>query len=141
MRNVDWQALLDAALLARSRAYAPYSRYPVGAALLAESGTVYHGCNVENAAYSVCMCAERTALSAAIAAGERRFVALAVVADAERPVPPCGMCRQALAELAPNIEVLLANVRGDTKLVTPHELLPDGFTASDLTPGTKTIRE
>ena len=132
MPNVDWDALLDAALLARSRAYAPYSRYPVGAALLAELGVVYHGCNVENAAYSITMRAERTALGAAIAAGERAFTAMAVVADAERPVPPCGMCRQALFELAPDIQVLLANVHGDTRIVTPRELLPDGFTADHL---------
>jgi cytidine deaminase len=132
MTDTNLRELLVQALAAREQAYAPYSNYPVGAALLCESGKVYPGCNVENAAYPVCMCAERTALFAAIAAGERRFVAMAVVADSERPVPPCGMCRQALLELAPTIQVLLANVDGVERLTTPRELLPDGFVAADM---------
>lgn len=132
MSDIDLRALLDAALRARERAYVPYSRYPVGAALLCGSGKMYPGCNVENAAYPVCMCAERTALCAAIAAGEREFVAMAVVADSERPVPPCGMCRQALLELAPDMPILLANLTGDERRTSPRALLPEGFTAQDM---------
>lgn len=132
MADVDWRGLLGMARTARGRAYVPYSRYPVGAALLCGSGKVYPGCNIENAAYSVCMCAERTALSAAIAAGEREFVALVVVADSARPVPPCGMCRQALVEFAPDMPILLANLEGDERRTTPHDLLPDNFSASDI---------
>lgn len=134
MAEVDWPGLLDIARTARARAYVPYSNFQVGAALLSASGTIYLGCNVENAAYPVCMCAERTALFAAYAAGEHDFVALAVIAHSERPVPPCGMCRQVLFELAPDIPVLLANLDGVERLTTPRELLPDGFQASDMPP-------
>jgi cytidine deaminase len=132
MQDVDLHGLLGMARIARGRAYVPYSKYPVGAALLCGSGKVYPGCNVENAAYSVCMCAERNALFAAIAAGETEFLALAVIAESERPVPPCGMCRQALLELAPDLPILLANVQGAQRRTTPRELLPDGFTADDM---------
>lgn len=134
MAVVDWRALLGLARMARGRAYVPYSHYPVGAALLCGSGNVYPGCNVENAAYPVTMCAERTALCAAVAAGEREFRALVVIADSERPVPPCGMCRQALLELAPDMPVLLTNLKGAQHETTPRVLLPDGFTAADLQP-------
>jgi cytidine deaminase len=134
MPEVDLHALVALARMARGRAYVPYSHYPVGAALLCGSGKVYPGCNVENAAYSVCMCAERTALFAAVAAGEHEFVALAVIADAPRAVPPCGMCRQALWELAPDMPVILTNLHGDERRTTPRQLLPDGFTADDIQP-------
>ncbi len=136
MRRLDVDALLEAAQAARKRAYVPYSRYPVGAALLCGSGKIYPGCNIENAAYPVCMCAERTALFAAIAAGEREFVALGVIANADRPVPPCGTCRQALFELAPDLTVILANLTGEQYQTTPRELLPAGFSASDIRPTT-----
>jgi cytidine deaminase len=132
MPDVDMQALIALARTARGRAYVPYSRYPVGAALLCGSGKIYPGCNVENAAYPMTMCAERTALFSAVAAGEREFVAMAVIADAARPVPPCGACRQALLELAPDLQVALANLEGDERLTTPRELLPEGFVAEDL---------
>lgn len=134
MLEENLRGLLAIARAARGRAYAPYSRYPVGAALLCGSGKIYPGCNVENAAYPVTMCAERTALGAAIAAGEREFLGMAVVAESERPVPPCGMCRQALLELAPDMPVLLANLTGAERTTTPRELLPAGFVAADLVP-------
>jgi cytidine deaminase len=132
MQDIDLHGLLGMARIARGRAYVPYSKYPVGAALLCGSGKVYPGCNVENAAYPVCMCAERNALFAAVAAGETEFLALVVIADSDRPVPPCGMCRQALLELAPKILILLANIQGAQRQTSPRELLPDGFTADDL---------
>lgn len=132
MQDIDLHGLLGIARMARGRAYVPYSKYPVGAALLCGSGKVYPGCNVENAAYPVCMCAERTALFAAVAAGETEFVAMAVIAESDRPVPPCGMCRQALWELAPNMTILLANLRGAERQTSSRELLPDGFTAEDM---------
>lgn len=140
MADVDWHALLGMARTARGRAYVPYSRFPVGAALVCGSGNVYPGCNIENAAYSVCLCAERTALSAAIAAGEHEFVALAVVADTARPVSPCGMCRQALVEFAPDMPVLLANLKGDEQRTTPGELLPGSFRAADISSDPDAIR-
>lgn len=140
MADVDWRALLGMARTARGRAYVPYSRFPVGAALLCGSGKVYPGCNIENAAYSVCLCAERTALSAAIAAGEQEFVGMVVVADTARPVSPCGMCRQALVEFAPDMPVLLANMHGDEQRTTPGALLPGSFRAADLSSDPDAIR-
>ncbi len=130
--TIDWQSLLEAACAAREGAYVPYSHYPVGAALLCGSGKVYRGCNIENAAYPATICAERTALVAAYAAGERRFVAMAVVAASDRPVPPCGVCRQVLVELAPDMPVMLANIEGASEHTTPRDLLPSAFAANDL---------
>ena len=124
--------LLEQAATARARAYAPYSGFKVGAALLGRSGTVYLGCNVENSAYPAGLCAERVAFGNAIAAGEHDFVRLAVLAGSPRPVSPCGMCRQVIAELAPGIEILLANLDGACDETTPEVLLPGAFTANDL---------
>lgn len=120
-------ALVAEALAARANAYAPYSQFPVGAALLARSGKVYRGVNVENASFGVTVCAERTALFAAVAAGERAFEALAVVADTEGPVRPCGACRQALAEFGTDLRIVMANVGGETDVRTLAVLLPAGF--------------
>jgi cytidine deaminase len=131
----DYTELVEQARQARDRAYTPYSRFAVGAAALTASGRSFPGCNVENAAYSACVCAERIALLSAYAAGERDIVALAVVADTAGPVSPCGTCRQVLLELAPRCTVVLANMHGATLLTTPDELLPAGFTAAAL-PGT-----
>ena len=123
-----WEALLEAAREARKRAYAPYSRFPVGAALLAGNGAVYAGCNIENASYGLCNCAERTALFKAVSEGVREFRALAVVADTEGPVSPCGACRQVMFELCPeDMPVLLANLAGERLETTVGELLPHGF--------------
>jgi cytidine deaminase len=130
--QLDIPALLAAARAARERAYAPYSRFPVGAAALTASGRVFPGCNVENAAYPSTLCAERVALTSAYAAGERDIVALAVVADTAGPVSPCGTCRQVIHELAPRCIVVLASTRGPTLQTTPQALLPSGFTAESL---------
>ncbi|MCA0354841.1 MAG: cytidine deaminase [Chloroflexi bacterium] len=129
---VDYQALLANAKTARERAYTPYSRFKVGAAVLTASGRIFHGCNIENAAYPVCLCAERSALAAAWSAGETEFIALAVVADTPGPVAPCGMCRQFMFELAPDLPVLLANLAEQTQHTTPRELLPGGFSPESL---------
>ena len=112
----------------RARAYAPYSGFAVGAALLTKSGRVYGGVNVENASYPVGICAERTAIAAAVTAGEREFEALAVIADSPEPCAPCGMCRQVLVEF-PIARVILANTAGDLRVLTPDELLPFAFGA------------
>jgi len=123
-------ALLELARAARDKAYAPYSHFHVGAALQTRDGRQFPGCNVENAAYGLCNCAERTALFSAIAAGCKPgdFTALAVIADTSEPVTPCGACRQALAELCDGaMPVLLANLNGATRLTTVAALLPDGF--------------
>lgn len=132
----DVDALLAAARDAREQAYAPYSRFKVGAVLLSRDGRQFTGCNVENAAYGLCNCAERTALFSAIADGCQPgdFAALAVVADSESAVSPCGSCRQVLAELCDEaMPVLLGNLRGDIRQATVGELLPGAFklTVSD----------
>jgi cytidine deaminase len=122
--------LVQAALAAREHAYAPYSQFKVGAALLADEGSVYTGCNVENAAFGLCNCAERTAFFSAIAAGvaPRTFTRLAVVGDTDAPIVPCGACRQVMVELGgPQLVVLLANQRGARELTTAGELLPHAF--------------
>ena len=119
--------LLEAALVVRERAYAPYSKFLVGAAVRAESGKIYTGCNVENASYGLTVCAERNALFNAVGAGERKFTALCVVGDTEEPISPCGACRQVMAEFKVPY-IILANLKGDVKEYTLEELLPYGFT-------------
>jgi cytidine deaminase len=122
--------LIQAAVAAREHAYAPYSQFKVGAALLAGNGSVHTGCNVENAAFGLCNCAERTAFFSAIAAGvaPRTFTRLAVVADTEAPIVPCGACRQVMIELGgPQLAVLLANLGGAHQLTTAGALLPHAF--------------
>lgn len=119
--------LLAAALAARKNAYAPYSKFAVGAAVRTADGKIFTGCNVENASYGLSCCAERCAIFAAVGAGERKFTVLCVAADTKEPVSPCGACRQVMAEF--NIpEIILANTNGDVKIYTPEELLPYGFT-------------
>ena len=129
------EELIQLALDARTSAYARYSHFRVGAALLAASGRVYTGCNIENGAYSPTMCAERVAISSAIAAGEKygkqgNFTTLAVAADNAEPTTPCGVCRQVLFELAPGLRVIMvaAPELGEGKLeMSVEELLPRGF--------------
>ncbi len=125
--------LIKLAVQARERAYAPYSNFKVGAAVLSKDGRVFTGCNVENAAHSAANCAERTAIFKAAAEGVREFAALAVVADTAKPVTPCGVCRQVMAEFfAPKTPVFLGNIRGDLVETTSEQLLPGAFTAEDL---------
>ncbi|MBC8163234.1 MAG: cytidine deaminase [Roseiflexaceae bacterium] len=128
----DYAALATAARAARERAYAPYSHFAVGAAALTASGRLFVGCNIENAAFPVTCCAERVALFAAYAEGEREIVALAVAADTRGPVSPCGSCRQVIFELAPHATIILANMGEEITVAFPHELLPGGFTPDDL---------
>lgn len=125
--NADDAALLAAAIEARKNAYAPYSKFKVGAAVRASDGVVYKGCNVENASYGLSCCAERNAVFTAVAGGSARLTTLCVAADTPRPVSPCGACRQVLAEFKiPRI--ILANLQGEAVLYTYEELLPDSFT-------------
>lgn len=122
--------LLDLARQAREKAYAPYSRFLVGAALQTHDGRHFLGCNVENASYGLCNCAERTALFCAIAAGYKpgEFVRMAVIGDTETPISPCGACRQVMAELCdPEMPVLLTNLHGDVQETTVNDLLPGSF--------------
>lgn len=123
---MDAKELMKIARKARQNAYAPYSHFAVGAALLAESGKVYTGCNIENASYGLTCCAERNAIFAAVGAGERRFKMLAVAADSPEPVAPCGACRQVIAEFGIPL-VVMGNLKEATKTMTAEELLPYGF--------------
>lgn len=123
---MDAKELMKIAIEARQNAYAPYSHFAVGAALLAESGRVYTGCNIENASYGLTCCAERNAIFAAVGAGERRFKMLAVAADSPEPVAPCGACRQVIAEFGIPL-VVMGNLKEATKTMTAEELLPYGF--------------
>ncbi len=124
--------LIAAARAARSRAYAPYSRFQVGAALRGESGAIYVGVNVENASYPAGTCAERSAVSAAVSAGERRFVALAISTDTDEPVSPCGLCRQTLREFVETLPITLAPEHGEATEVELASLLPHGFGRANL---------
>ncbi|HRJ70982.1 MAG TPA: cytidine deaminase [Terrimicrobiaceae bacterium] len=121
---MDFDALIQSALEVRQRAYAPYSHFSVGAALLAENGEVFLGCNVENLSFGLTLCAERSAVVAAVAAGQTRFQALAIVADTATPISPCGACRQVLAEFSPDLPIVLATVRGKRETYSLDELLP-----------------
>jgi cytidine deaminase len=128
----EWsrEKLIAQAQQARKQAYAPYSGYAVGAALLGASGQVYTGCNVENAVYPLCMCAERTTVFKAVSAGERDFVAIAVAT--ENGGSPCGSCRQVLREFGEEIVVLIADSEGRYRETTVDGLLPDSFSNTDL---------
>jgi len=121
------QQLLDQARRAREHAYAPYSRFTVGAAVLTAAGEVFSGCNIENASLGATICAERVAIFRAVAAGHRDLTALAVIADTPEPVAPCGLCRQVLAEFSPDCRVIMANIAGRTRLTNLKELLPLAF--------------
>lgn len=116
--------LIEAAAQARACAYVPYSKFSVGAALLTRSGKVFSGCNVENISLGLTICAERAAVTAAIAGGQRDFVAIAVVTDSHEPAVPCGGCRQVLAEFNTSIKIITSTVGGTTQEFSLADLLP-----------------
>jgi cytidine deaminase len=120
--------LRERAFAAMERAYAPYSNFRVGAALLGTDGSVTEGCNVENASYPAGICAERTAVSAAVARGIRTFDAIVIATEAQEPTPPCGFCRQVLEEFAPTVLVVSITRDGRSARWTLDELLPKAFT-------------
>lgn len=131
MTEQEIQNLIDRAIVAREKTYSPYSHFCVGAALLCEDGTIYEGCNIENASYGLTNCAERTAIFKAVSEGQTKFKALAVVADTEGPCAPCGACRQVISEFEiPRI--IMANLRGDYTVVELEGLLPFRFGADNI---------
>ena len=130
MTDTDKKLIAEAKRV-REFAYCPYSNFAVGAAVLGASGEIYGGCNIENASFSVTNCAERTAIFKAISSGEEDILAIAVVAEGVNPVPPCGACRQVIAEF--NIpHILMANLADEVREMTLEELLPGAFSADDI---------
>lgn len=124
---MDNEELIKAATDARENAYAPYSNFRVGAAVEAENGDIYIGCNVESASYGLTVCAERVAIWKGISVGEKRFKQIAVVVDTEELTPPCGVCRQIIWEFCGDVPVILANLHGKSETVMMSELLPRAF--------------
>ena len=119
--------LIAAAKKYRENAYAPYSKFKVGAAVLTKKGNIYGGCNIENSSFPVTNCAERTAIFKAVSEGEQEFAAIALIADTPGPCSPCGACRQVMVEFKiPRI--IMANMKGDVKVVTLEEIMPYAFT-------------
>ena len=131
MTEQEIQKLIDRAIVAREKTYSPYSHFGVGAALLCEDGAIYEGCNIENASYGLTNCAERTAIFKAVSEGRTNFKALAVVADTEGPCAPCGACRQVISEFDIP-QIILANLKGNYKVISLDELLPFRFGADSL---------
>lgn len=126
MRNSD-QSLIEAARQARERAQALYSNFKVGAALLGGEGKVYTGCNIESSSYGLTLCAERVALFKALSEGEQEFVRMVVVADTDALTPPCGACRQVLWDFCGDVEIIMTNLKGDSKRTRLSALFPDPF--------------
>ena len=127
------EELIELARQARELAYAPYSKFKVGAVVESSDGRVFTGCNVENSSYSLTMCAERVALGKAVSEGGRDFVRMAVIADAHAPVPPCGACRQVISELCgKQVEIVMVNLQGQIETHTVAQLLPEAFDSSFL---------
>ena len=138
MSEINWAALQQAAKQAAAQAYAPYSKFPVGVAVLADSGKIYTGCNVENASYGGTVCAERNAIGAAVVAGERKFSALLVYTPQAMLTPPCGICRQVIAEFFnPDAPIASCNHLQQQQDWTLGELLPAAFTPTYLTNSVK----
>ena len=121
MDNIE---LIKMATSARTFAYAPYSKFTVGVALLTKRGRVFTGCNIENISLGLTICAERAAVAAAVSAGDREFVAIAVVTDSKKPALPCGACRQVLAEFNPTIAIIAATTHGEFEECELAQLLP-----------------
>ena len=130
MTDKERTELIAAASKAREHSHAPYSHFRVGAALRADSGRIFTGCNIENSTFGLTLCAERVAVFKALSEGERGFNAVAVVADTERLTPPCGACRQILWEFCRDAEVILSNLGGQMAVRRMSDLFPDAFDGS-----------
>lgn len=129
---MDYLKLAEAAVEAKKNAYAPYSNFHVGAAVLRDDGTLSAGCNIENSSYGLTICAERAALFNSFSEGKRKFKALAVAGDDEDFCPPCGACRQVIHELCGNIDIVMINQKKELKIIKISELLPFPFDSSKL---------
>jgi cytidine deaminase len=129
---MNYKSLAEKAVEAKSKALPAYSNFHVGAALITEDDKIYTGCNIESSSYSLTICAERTAIFKAISEGERKFKAIAVAADTEGFISPCGACRQVISDLCGDIDVVLVNSKNETKVLKTSELLPFAFSDKDL---------
>ena len=130
--NEKYKKLIGEAEQARKKAYTPYSKFKVGAAILTSEGRIFSGCNIENASFGLTICAERVAVFKAISEGFKKFEAIAIIADTIRPCYPCGACRQVILEFGEDITLIMANLRGDIKINKIKELLPEAFNKNDL---------
>jgi len=128
---IDWDALIRAAMKAQEMAYAKFSQFRIGAALLDSEGNIFTGCNIENSSYSLTICAERTAVFKAVSEGSRIFKALVVYSDCNPPARPCGACRQVLFEFSPIVEIICVNQAGVRDKFLLSDLLPEGFRLKD----------
>ena len=124
---IDWDTLYEAARAAREKAYAPYSKFKVGAALLLADGSIQQGCNVENRTFGLTVCGERTAIAAAVARGAREFAAISVVTDTSPPAVPCGLCLEMMNEFCRDLPILVGNLHGERKVYRLRELHPTPF--------------
>ncbi|MCD6218155.1 cytidine deaminase [bacterium] len=129
--NIDENTLIENATNVMANAYSPYSNVKVGAALLAKSGKVFTGCNVENESYGLTICAERVAIGCAVSAGEREFNALAIVNSTERIFTPCGACCQVLAQFAPELNLILVNSKGNVRRTDLKAIFPESFSMKE----------
>ena len=128
----EFKKLIKEAEKARKRAYTPYSKFQVGAAVLCADGKIFTGCNIENASFGLAVCAERVAIFKAISEGSTKFKAIAVISDTDKPCSPCGACRQVISEFGKDIPLIMANLKGDFKIKKIKELLPEAFGKNDL---------
>jgi len=128
----EFKKLIKEAEKARKRAYTPYSKFKVGAAVLSTGGKIFTGCNIENASFGMSVCAERVAIFKAISEGSTKFEAIAVIGDTDKPCSPCGACRQVISEFGEEIFLIMVNLKGDVKIKKIGELLPEAFGKKDL---------
>jgi len=128
----EFKKLIKEAEKARKRAYTPYSKFQVGAAVLCADGKIFTGCNIENASFGLTVCAERVAIFKAISEGSTKFEAIAVIGDTDKPCSTCGACRQVISEFGEDIPLIMANLKGDVKIKKIKELLPEAFGKNDL---------
>jgi cytidine deaminase len=130
-----YEKLIKEAERAKKKAYTPYSKFKVGAAVLCTDGKIFTGCNIENASFGLTVCAERVAIFKAISEGSTKFEAIAVIGDTDKPCSPCGACRQVMSEFCEDAPLIMANSKGDVKIKKVKELLPEAFGKNDLLSG------
>lgn len=128
----EYEKLIREAEKARKKAYTPYSKFKVGAAVLCDDGKIFSGCNIENASFGLSICAERVAFFKAISEGSTKIIAIAVIGNTNKPCSPCGACRQVISEFGEDIPLIMTNLKGDVRIKKIKELLPEAFGKNDL---------